>query len=210
MATVTSNATTVFVATKYGEPCVDGLRQLKAKWNPAIKSWSLPIALIDQVNALVMVTAGSTEEPKPAGEKLSVGVYDAIAGLLSKARASGLKWPKLRFVLKSGVECVLSLAGKTAKVPDSVNVVTKCGDVNDWHGRILQDDMVQLRSSAPEEVRNFVQLLSQTESVVRFAAEYGRNTGNCCFCTRELTDSASVKAGYGPVCAERFGLPWGN
>ena len=117
MATVTSNATTVFVATKYGEPCVDGLRQLKAKWNPAIKSWSLPIALIDHVNALVMVTAGSTEEPKPAGEKLSVGVYDAIAGLLSKARASGLKWPKLRFVLKAVLSAFCHWLEKPPRFP---------------------------------------------------------------------------------------------
>lgn len=38
----------------------------------------------------------------------------------------------------------------------------------------------------------------------------GHATGACCFCSRYLTTAASVKAGYGPICAERFGLPWGD
>jgi len=39
---------------------------------------------------------------------------------------------------------------------------------------------------------------------------YGIKTGNCCFCSKELTDHRSVEAGYGPICAERYGLPWGD
>ncbi|MFM7012573.1 MAG: DUF6011 domain-containing protein [Betaproteobacteria bacterium] len=38
----------------------------------------------------------------------------------------------------------------------------------------------------------------------------GHATGACCFCSRYLTTAASVQAGYGPICAERFGLPWGD
>jgi hypothetical protein len=33
----------------------------------------------------------------------------------------------------------------------------------------------------------------------------GRTTGTCAVCSRELTDPASVAAGIGPICAERFG-----
>jgi len=53
MATVTSNATTVFVATKYGEPCVDGLRRLGAKWNRDTKVWVLPVDALAKVEALI-------------------------------------------------------------------------------------------------------------------------------------------------------------
>lgn len=38
----------------------------------------------------------------------------------------------------------------------------------------------------------------------------GHATGNCCFCGRHLETGESVHAGYGPICAERFGLPWGE
>jgi hypothetical protein len=34
---------------------------------------------------------------------------------------------------------------------------------------------------------------------------YGRATGNCSCCGRELTDPASIAAGIGPVCAEKYG-----
>lgn len=39
---------------------------------------------------------------------------------------------------------------------------------------------------------------------------HAQETGNCSFCHRELTDAPSVFAGYGPVCAAKRGLPWGE
>lgn len=41
------------------------------------------------------------------------------------------------------------------------------------------------------------------------AAAYGHLTGACCFCRRALSDERSVSVGYGPVCADHFGLAWG-
>jgi Family of unknown function (DUF6011) len=40
--------------------------------------------------------------------------------------------------------------------------------------------------------------------------KHGERTGICTFCGRKLTDPRSVLAGYGPICAEKFGLPWGG
>jgi hypothetical protein len=37
----------------------------------------------------------------------------------------------------------------------------------------------------------------------------GQKFGNCCFCGLELTNKSSLIAGYGPICAEKWGLPWG-
>lgn len=36
---------------------------------------------------------------------------------------------------------------------------------------------------------------------------YGHKHGNCCFCGRRLDNAVSVQLGYGPICAEKFGLP---
>lgn len=42
------------------------------------------------------------------------------------------------------------------------------------------------------------------------AVRYGKLANSCCYCNLTLTDPKSVKAGYGPKCAENYGLPWGN
>lgn len=36
----------------------------------------------------------------------------------------------------------------------------------------------------------------------------GKLTSCCSFCSRELSDERSVIHGYGPTCAEHWGLPW--
>lgn len=38
------------------------------------------------------------------------------------------------------------------------------------------------------------------------AVAYGRRTGSCACCGRELTRHDSIERGIGPICAERFGL----
>jgi len=38
------------------------------------------------------------------------------------------------------------------------------------------------------------------------AVAYGRRTGNCACCGRDLTRHDSIERGIGPICAERFGL----
>lgn len=45
---------------------------------------------------------------------------------------------------------------------------------------------------------------------IKYAKEYGRLTGRCCFCRKRLTDERSTGQGYGPDCAEHFLLPWGE
>lgn len=44
--------------------------------------------------------------------------------------------------------------------------------------------------------------------VVGSAKAHGAQHNNCCFCSRDLTTNESVSNGYGPICAERYGLPW--
>jgi hypothetical protein len=44
------------------------------------------------------------------------------------------------------------------------------------------------------------------------AARFGHEHHRCVFCSRNLsdeTDGRSVDVGYGPICANKYGLPWG-
>lgn len=38
----------------------------------------------------------------------------------------------------------------------------------------------------------------------------GKEFKLCCYCGNELTAPASLHAGYGPICASNWGLPWGD
>ena len=49
MASVSSDQNGVYVATTYGETCVDGLRRLGAKWNRDTKVWVLPVDALAKV-----------------------------------------------------------------------------------------------------------------------------------------------------------------
>ena len=64
----------------------------------------------------------------------------------------------------------------------------------------------------------FIASADCTEDILRalhaFAADpkqaataYGKLTNACCFCGQTLTDNVSVTLGYGPICAQHYGLP---
>lgn len=48
------------------------------------------------------------------------------------------------------------------------------------------------------------------EDPIKFSVIHGQQYKHCCFCNTELTSKASLFAGYGPICADNWGLPWGE
>ena len=103
----------------------------------------------------------------------------------------------------------LSVAGERAKFPGSINV-TSPGSFQDrtWFGRIALDGtFVGSREATPAIVEELKALAADPAGK---AALYGKQTGCCCFCARELTDERSIAVGYGPICADHYGLPWGG
>lgn len=85
------------------------------------------------------------------------------------------------------------------------NLRGKVWDGNSFHRLPFAESKILERGrEATEEERE--QLASEAGSV-------GINTNVCQFCMKALTDDAagaSVERGYGPVCADKYGLPWGN
>jgi len=87
-------------------------------------------------------------------------------------------------------------------MPKCINVY--CGTY--YYGNIIGDKYYSSRY-AKDGVTAELLLLSLDPITV--LAQYGKDSGVCCFCRRELTDERSVNVGYGPICAEYYGLPWG-
>ena len=50
----------------------------------------------------------------------------------------------------------------------------------------------------------------QAELDANELARIGRETGICQFCGRRLVHPSSLQHGYGPVCAAKHSLPWGE
>lgn len=105
----------------------------------------------------------------------------------------------------------LSIAGPTSKRPGCVYVV--CGEV--FLGRINleghwepQPYTVQHHKELHDSAETF--LVAMNKDPVGFAVSHGASSGICMFCSRRLDTKESVSVGYGPVCAENWGLPWGD
>ncbi len=135
--------------------------------------------------------------------------FAAIIVVFEVALAAGLKYPKVALLTALGNPVVLSRAGNQARLPGTINVTDggPYGD-NKWYGRIEMDGTFKPSRDCPDDVVTLLQEFS--DDPVSVAAAYGKITGNCCFCRRKLTDQRSTDVGYGPVCAERFGLAWGS
>ena len=52
-------------------------------------------------------------------------------------------------------------------------------------------------------------LLAAQEDPEAAAIAYGRETGSCSCCGRELTNQQSIDLGIGPICLDRLGGAWG-
>ena len=138
----------------------------------------------------------------PAAPPAVVIEASPVIAFLNVAKANGLKYPKVRFAAPGGGELRLSIAGPTAKVPGSVNVVVR----GEWLGRINPDGAGNGRNLTGNAT--LLALLAKIASdPARLAKEYGALTGNCSFCSKALTDAGSVEVGYGPICAKNWNLP---
>jgi hypothetical protein len=108
----------------------------------------------------------------------------------------------------------LSVAGERAQQPNTINVTDAGTSYNTrvWYGRISTSGEWQpsRRIAGADLVAVEAALAVFNADPDAASATYGRETGNCCFCGRELTDERSVSVGRGPVCSERWGLPWGE
>lgn len=125
------------------------------------------------------------EEPQPNSLKMPRTIE-----LITKV---DLQWPKLR----------VNLLGQDI-------VIKKC---RRGVGLLIDDEWVGYLDGALKreltQEEKAVLLLVELDPV-GVATLHGKKTGSCCFCGRHLETTESVTAGYGPVCAEKWGLPWGD
>lgn len=136
-----------------------------------------------------------------------------IPPFLAAAGDGKLAYPKFHFVVGTE-EFVLRFKRKGVHT-GAVDIVSKDKVWNDrfqsdmprWFGRIEADG--SLTRGGQLTVATEAAIAAIADDPFKAAAEYGKLTGACSFCGRELTDARSTEVGYGPVCAKKYGRPWG-
>jgi len=188
----------------YSEKAADAAYSLVSQY---IKNGQHDNSLSDKqwnfVESLVAQTKNFSS-PAPEMPKERVGDFSGVIELFTKAKGN-LKYPKISLTTESGGTVMLSLAGAKAKKPGTINVTDgKPFGENIWYGRVDASGSWEKTHSATDEVGAVLKELSIDPA--GFASNYGHKHGSCCFCNKTLTQANSVTAGFGPVCADNWGL----
>jgi hypothetical protein len=135
------------------------------------------------------------------------GDFDAIRVMFMMA-GEHIKIPKIRLLAESGRYVQLNF------YPDTKTIKVY---VDGWQGHgsrkfagVIEKEVIKPFNSdrMTEEVKTVIQELSLDPAGV--AKAMAAKLGCCSFCGSRLSDDESKRRGYGPTCAEHFGLPHGN
>lgn len=150
--------------------------------------------------------------PAAATPAAKIGSLDGIKALFARA-AKHLKFPAIVLLIGPVDEDAMVRiypAGAEGKNPGAIYI--KDADTRAYLGKISPEGAVSFSRECPEHARKDITdvLTRLAADPAAVAAEHGRLTGRCCFCNIALKDERSTGVGYGPVCAEHYGLPWGE
>lgn len=139
---------------------------------------------------------------KPKGEQ--VGDLSRLVTMFNTVKGR-LKFPSIRFQTHDGKSFKVTPAGAASTNAGCLYV--KSDGV--YLGKITPaGEYLQARSVVAEGVAEAIKAFAENPEGA--AASYGHSIGHCCFCGLTLTDERSIKVGYGPICADHYGLAWGE
>ena len=121
--------------------------------------------------------------------------------------AQHLKWPKIRYQTEH-CKIQFSRMSEGSRMPGSLWVSDGQFGYDHMYciinrqANVIWNQQQKPNSDIIHAIYDFV------EKPVELSQISGRSYNHCCFCGRELTDARSVFYGYGPICANNWGLPW--
>jgi hypothetical protein len=129
--------------------------------------------------------------------------------LIDLFKATEMTQPKLYVTGEDGVTYKFHRLTSMSRYPGDIAITT--GRSVDRLGRIewLTAWTVPAYGRALPEIA-FRALEKFLDNPAAVAKAYGDAKHHCCFCGLDLTDERSTAAGYGPICAAKFHLPWGD
>ena len=141
-----------------------------------------------------------------------VGNLEGLVQLFEDALTNA-KRPKI-VLTSAGQKIKLTVAGPKSKYHGCIMITDggPYGD-NEWFGTVNPQAGSWLPSKSTTEdqiviIRRVLQAFANNPH--KAAMTYGKQQHSCCFCAKQLDTKESKFAGYGPVCAGKWGLPWGD
>jgi hypothetical protein len=153
-----------------------------------------------QVNAAYnMMAKADAKKAEPKAAAIAVDL-SAIFEKFATAQSNGIKRPKMSVEGFS-----FSLAGSNSRNAGKIYVKTGPRYEDTYLGAVAASGEFTRSRDCTDE--NVAALIAIAGDVVEAAKAYGRKTGDCSFCRRELTHGVSIALSYGPICAENWGMP---
>ena len=175
---------------------IEALKEL-ASWNSfaasLVEQFSDRGSLSDKQTGAAIAMLMKVKTNKAArAEAPSVDLSNIVA-IFDKAHEA-IKTPKFRFE-----DLVISRAPDAGANAGALYVKVD----GQYMGKVKEGKFFGIRFTPEDTLSKLKQI---AESPLSAAVAYGRRTGACACCGRELTVHASIERGIGPICAERFGL----
>lgn len=156
-----------------------------------------------QIDALANIVNSATQniEQKRAADNAKLAAAPAVNAqnlhaMFDTAKANGLK--RLKFRME---EFAITPAKDHSANPGALYVTGNPGGA--YYGKIVSGRFIAV-AGAPEGIADKINAIS--ENPLAEAKLYGKRTGMCCVCGRELTDPASIAEGIGPICMQNWGM----
>lgn len=123
---------------------------------------------------------------------------DGVTAAMSKAKGTGIKKPKMRLSFGTDGEMVVYEAAPHSQNAGSLYVKTPDGF---YLGKITSGVFYRSREVI-QEISDKIVLALQTP--LESAKLYGKRTGSCSCCGRQLDNAVSIELGIGPICLGKY------
>ena len=151
----------------------------------------------ERMLAKIAATRAAKAARDEARTQVPVERLSAIHLMFGRAMDGGQKRPVYR-----AAGLVLSLAPLSGR--NSGSIYVKDAETGDYFGKIDEHLVYRAVHAAPEWAAEALSRIARDPSTA--AVEYGRETGRCSCCGRELTNPDSIALGIGQICKDRWGF----
>ena len=180
----------------------------------AIKSWnSFALSLASQleergslsekqVQAAQRMLAKLEANKKKRDDAATAVDLSSIRDMFATAYSKGHTRPKYRaegLVISRAPDSGRNAGSLYVKLDDD-DEFAEC----EYQGKLTPDNM--FRPVGSVDARTLEALNAIAANPAEAAVRYGRRTGQCSICARQLTNSESIDRGIGPICADKFGF----
>ena len=134
-----------------------------------------------------------------AAPVLNIGEIEAR---FATARQNGIEKPSMHLA-----EFQFKAAAPGGRNDGAIYVTTESDGGSVYLGKVLGGRFLKVGACTPEQEARVAAVASNPDEEAR---AYGQRTGRCCICRRKLTAEESIDSFVGPICADKYGLPWGK